>query len=167
MATFSAPEISMRKKLERRLSNNARVVFDRFIGQMIEAKVEQRRGRTGRAKLKKWWVDVQGGSGRKERRKKMREEGLLGAGYGEKGENEEEGMGLEEYRDKHEDEDRHDDEHEDSGEWHSDSDSDSDEEIGEEDRAMTPVPVSRAMTPVPVSRHVSPVPVERGERWGC
>ncbi|KAI4187269.1 MAG: hypothetical protein LQ346_005519 [Caloplaca aetnensis] len=187
MVAFSSPEIGRWRMLERSLSSEAKVVYDRFMSQMTEAKAEQKRGGFPHSKLKRWWVDVQGQSGRRQRRQKMREEGLLGAGYGERvnneGEevgnegvgldNEGEGLGMGGYRDEDGDGEEVNDEDEDSGEQ--DSDLDSNDEIGDPvkdmtpvpvSREMTPVPVSRDMTPVPVSREMTPLPIEGGQRWG-
>ncbi len=164
MVAFSSPELGKWRELERNLSSEAKVVYDRFVGQMVEAKAEQRRGGK-RSKLMRWWVDVQGNSGRRERREKMRKEGLLGAGVDNEGELE----GIEENWDEYRDGEEVTDEDEDSDE----QDSDRDDEIGDEARNMTPVsvsrktppePVSREMTPEPVSREMTPVPIERGQR---
>ncbi|KAL8924787.1 MAG: hypothetical protein Q9208_003877 [Pyrenodesmia sp. 3 TL-2023] len=86
---FSESDQETMAKMAKELSKEAGAALEKFRGQMTKASTRQRGERVGWFPVKGWWEEVQG-SGRKARRKMMKERGLLGAGYGE-GEDKNEG----------------------------------------------------------------------------
>ncbi|KAL8744024.1 MAG: hypothetical protein Q9184_008045, partial [Pyrenodesmia sp. 2 TL-2023] len=135
-AFFSAAHDKKKREMEKELSKEAKEVLERHVKENLNALEQQRRRRVGGFLVQKWWEEVQG-SGRKERRNIMKEQGLLGVRDGEgqgQGEDKEEGggVGLGLGGDEKNNVDK------DEYEWDTESDSDDDDDL---------------------------VPVERGERF--